>query len=147
MQKTLHAAPRGTLGEEARRDDVGVVAEEGKTTADEVGQIGEDVVRNRAPGAVDDEQPRLVAARGGCLRDQLGRQGVVEERGFQREARMAPRGRGGVKVGEESTGERRRVGAAPRSTSALAVRRGVFARFTGGDQVQRMGLGGAFVAQ
>ena len=44
-------------------------------------QVGKRVVRERVRGAIDDEEARLVAARGGRLRDEAWREFVVEEIG------------------------------------------------------------------
>ena len=98
VEETLDAAAGGALGEEARGDDVGVVAEESVAAADQIGEFGEDVMGDGVAGAVDDEQAGLVAAGGGRLRDELGRERVVEEIGFQREGRMGLRRAAGVKV-------------------------------------------------
>ena len=48
----------------------------------ELRQVAEDPVVDGTGGAVEDEQARLVAAVGGMLRDQLGRQVVVELTGL-----------------------------------------------------------------
>ena len=86
-QEALDGAAGGALGEEAGGEDGGVVAKKGVARAQVVADVGENAVL-KAPGvAVNDEQPRGVAARGGSLGDEALGQGVVEEIGGKRRHR------------------------------------------------------------
>jgi len=174
VKETLDAAPGGTLGEEAGGDDVGVVAEEGEAAADEIGKVGEDVVRDSVAGAVDDEQTRLIAASGGRLGDQLGGQFVIEERGFHRRCgwdcgrrRASRSGRAAgnqvvwwrcveavVGIRKTSFPPERRTRSVWKGRMRVEVsaapggRRHFRCRgFAGGDEVEHLGLGATTVAQ
>ncbi len=59
----------------------GVVAKENVARFKKSRKVGEDVMKNGARGAIHDHETRGVAARGGRLRDEAGRHGVVEEIG------------------------------------------------------------------
>jgi hypothetical protein len=74
-------AARGATGAEARGEDGGVVAKQRVAGAQEAGEVGEGVMRKGAGGAVDDEEPGLVAPSGGGLRDEVFGQGVIKKLG------------------------------------------------------------------
>src|ERR1019366_6120427 len=72
------------------RENGGGVAEERIARAEELRQIGKGVVRDGVRRAIDDEETRLVAARGGRLRDEVRREFGVEESSGQRRHREIP---------------------------------------------------------
>jgi len=86
-EEALDHAAGGTFGVKAGGENGGVVAEKGVAGAEELRKVGEGVVRDGAGGAVDDHQARGVATRGGSLRDEVRRQGVIEEIGRERHGR------------------------------------------------------------
>ena len=69
-EEALDLAAGRTAGVEAGGEDRRGVAKKRVAGAEEARQIGERVVGERTGGAVDDEQARLVAARGGSLGDE-----------------------------------------------------------------------------
>ena len=75
------------------RQDGGVVPNEDITGPKELRKIAEDAVLQRARRAVDHEQPRLIAAGGGVLRDEMRRQRVVEQVSGERRQEVQPRRR------------------------------------------------------
>src|SRR5262249_20089177 len=79
-EQELHLAAAGIARQDPRRNHARVVDDEAITRSEQVGKLGEAVVLEAAACAVDDEQPRRIAGRRGGLRDQLGRQLVVEVR-------------------------------------------------------------------
>ena len=83
QQEALDLSARRPLREQTRRQHGGVVAEKHVAGAQETGQVGEDMMRHRAGAAVDDEQARLVAARGGGLRNEALGQRVIEKFGAE----------------------------------------------------------------
>src|SRR5664280_2949352 len=89
------ARPRGTQQEaldpatgRALRQQTGgqhgrIVAEENVAGAQEIGQVGEDMMCHRAGAAVDDEQARLIATRRRDLRNEAPGQRVIEKFGAE----------------------------------------------------------------
>jgi hypothetical protein len=80
-QEALDLASGRPPGVEPGGQDGGIVAEESVTILQIGGQLGKSPMLQGASGAVHHKQARLIAARGGRLRDQVGRQVVVEEFG------------------------------------------------------------------
>ena len=80
-QETLDHAAGGAFGVETGGENGGVVAKEGVAGAEESWEVGERVVGDGARGAINDHETRTVATRGGGLRDEMRRQGVIEEIG------------------------------------------------------------------
>jgi hypothetical protein len=68
----------GSVADEARGNDLGVVEDEEVAEIEIVGDVAELPVRQRAGGAIEDEESRLIAPRRGVLGDQLGREIIVE---------------------------------------------------------------------
>ena len=66
------------LDRDPRGDDARVVDDAERVRRQQLGQLAEDVMRHLTGRARVDEQPRCVPALGRLLRDQLGRQVVVE---------------------------------------------------------------------
>ena len=83
-KEALDGAAGGPSREEAGGEDAGVVANQGVSGAEELGEVGENVVRERVPGTIHHEQPRLVAPRGRGLRDEVWRERIVKEFGGKR---------------------------------------------------------------
>ena len=83
-EEALDEAAGKTARVEAGGEDGGGVAEERIAGSEEARQISEGVMGERTGGAVDDEQARLVAARGGSLGDEARGEVVVEEIGGER---------------------------------------------------------------
>ena len=71
------APPVALAAGEARLDDAGVVQDQRVAGADQAGEIGEFQVVQPARG-VEAQQPARVAPRRRVLRDQPGRQRIVE---------------------------------------------------------------------
>src|SRR5438045_9466506 len=72
------AAAWASPAREARGQHAGVVEDEQVAGAQQLGQVGETAVLDRARRAVEHEQPARAALRERRLRDQLARQFVVE---------------------------------------------------------------------
>ena len=83
QEETLDPAAARPPRKKARRQDGGGVAKEDVAGAEKTRQVGENLMRHRAGAAVDDQQARLVAARGGGLRNQALGQRVIEEFGAE----------------------------------------------------------------
>ena len=79
-EQQLHLASGGVPRQDPRRDHARIVDDEAVTRAEQVGKLGEAMILEAAARAVDDEQSRCIARRSRRLRDQLGRQLVVEIR-------------------------------------------------------------------
>ena len=79
-EQHLDRAAAGAAQMQPRRDDARVVDDHQRAPRQLVRQVAEAPVPHRADRAVVDEQPRLVPALERMLRDQLGRQLVVEIR-------------------------------------------------------------------
>ena len=79
-EQQLDRAPAGIPRQDPRRDHARVVDDEAVARAQQIRELGKHVVFQASAGAVDHEEPRCVPRWGGRLRDQLGRQIVVELR-------------------------------------------------------------------
>ena len=82
-QEDLDDAVLRVAAVEPRRPDPHVVAHEQVPGTQDLRQVGEEAVRDRARLAVEDEETAR-SARPGLLGDELPRQLVVEERGLHR---------------------------------------------------------------
>ena len=81
QEQAFDPATRRALRVQTGGKHRGVVAKQRVAGAKKAGQIGKGVVRDGAGGAIDDQQARLVATRGGRLGDQARRKFVVEKVG------------------------------------------------------------------
>ena len=77
-QQALDLAPGGTHAEEARLQHGDVIADEHGARRQELRQVAEPTMLDRARGAPHDEQPRSVAPRGGRGGDTFGREVEVQ---------------------------------------------------------------------
>jgi len=84
QQKTLDRAARWPSRVEARGEHGGVVAKKRVGWPEKARQIRERGVRERVRGAVNDEQSRRIAPRGGRLRDEARGKLVIEKVGWKR---------------------------------------------------------------
>ena len=80
-EEALDLATAGPLGMKPRGEDGDVIAKKRVPGAEKTWQLGKCGVFDGMSRAINDEQSRLVAARGGSLRDEMGRKGVVEKLG------------------------------------------------------------------
>jgi hypothetical protein len=78
-EEDLGGPAAGSPAQKARRKDTAAVDHQQVARVQEVGQVAEPVMAEAAGGAIEDEEPRRIALRQGLLRDELGRQVVVEE--------------------------------------------------------------------
>ena len=104
--------------EDARRNDLRVVDDDERARGDELGELGDRAVLQRAARR-HDEEPRLLALGGGRLRDQLGRQRVVER------ARRASRCNSAIASARPGRAERRAGRATTRSRRRASERAAV----------------------
>ena len=89
MRSSSSTSPRGECDRDPRRHDARVVDDD-ELAVQLVRQLGEPPVPHRAGRPLVDEQPRRVAPRRRLLRDQLGRQLVVQLGDVHRRHRTRP---------------------------------------------------------
>jgi hypothetical protein len=80
-QKALYVAAGGALGVKPGGQNGGVVAKEHVAASQELRQIGECVMRERAVGAIHDQQARSITTCGGRLGDEMRGERIVEKIG------------------------------------------------------------------
>jgi hypothetical protein len=73
------AAGAGAFAEQARRQNARVVQDEQVAGVQQIGQFDEVMVMQRTIAAPRNEKPGVIARRAWLLRDEIGRQNVVEE--------------------------------------------------------------------